>query len=55
MRYRLYSSLCPVTAVQVPIPDGLADVDSLYLLRSGEVGYGAGHLEDAALGTGTQL
>ncbi len=48
----LYPSLRPVAAVQIPVSDGFGDVHGLDLFAAGEVGNGAGHLEDAAVGTG---
>ena len=52
---RSNASLCPVASIQITIPDGFGDMDGLYLLRAGEVGNGAGHLEDAAVGTGREF
>ena len=54
--YRILNpSLRPVAAVQIPVSDGFGDVHRFYLLRASEVGDGASHLEDAAVGTGGEL
>ncbi len=53
--YQSYPPLRPVAPVEVAIADGLGDVLALNLLAAGEVGDGAGHLEDAAVGAGREF
>ena len=45
---------CPVGTVELAVADGLGDVVGEYLRGGGEVGNGAGHLQDAAVGAGRQ-
>ena len=55
MNLILYTPFSPVATVEVSVADGFGDVDRLHFLRTGEVGDGAGNLEDAAIGTGGEL
>ena len=48
----IISPLCPIATVKVTVSDGFGNVHSLYFFAASEVGNGAGHLEDAAVGTG---
>ena len=51
----LNSSLCPAAAVEVAVADGFGEVFGLDVFAAIEVGYGAGNLEDAVVGTGTHI
>ena len=53
--YQSYPSLSPVTTVEVAIADGFGNMLALNLFRALEVGDGAGHLQDTAVGTGGEL
>ena len=53
--WSLAFSFAPVSAVQVTIAHGLGDVVLLDLGCAFKVGYGAGHLEDAAVGAGREV
>ena len=49
-------SLCsPALAVEAAVADGFGDVGGLYGVAAIEVGNGAGHLEDAVVGTGREV
>ena len=50
-----YLSLCPAAAVEVAVADGFGEVFGLDVFAAVEVGYGASHLEDAVVGTGTHV
>ncbi len=52
---KLYSPLCPVASIEVPVPYGFGDVLTLNLLAAFKVGDGAGDLQDAAVGAGREL
>lgn len=49
---RGFLSLRPIATVEAAIADGFGYVGYLYVVRVIEVGYGAGYLQDAAVGTG---
>ena len=51
----LYSSLRPVTTVEVAVADGFGDVHGFYFFVAGEVGGGAGYFEETAVGTGEEF
>ena len=46
----LYSSFCPITSIQIPIPYGFGDMLALDVFAAFEVGDGASYLQDAAVG-----
>ncbi len=51
---RSVAALCPVASIQIPVADGFGNVVRQHFSLPLEVGDGAGHFQDAAVGAGTQ-
>ena len=52
---RLHPTFCPVAAVEATVADGFGNVVALDFFAAFQVGNGACHLQDAAIGTGTEF